>query len=97
MDLVDFGRFFGSLLVTLGLLGAGVAALRRFGPQLGIAMAGQGGRALPRRVEVVESRLLDPRRRLVVARFDGRDHLILIGAQSEQVIASGPAQQEEGV
>ena len=33
MDLIDFGRYAGALFVTLGLMGAAVLALKRFGPR----------------------------------------------------------------
>lgn len=87
MDLVDFGRYVGALLVTLALLGLFLAALKRFGPTLGIerlARASGGSR----RLAVVESLMLDPRRRLVLIRADGREHLLLLGATGETVVES---------
>ncbi len=87
MDFVDFGRYAGGLLVTLGLLAIALVALRRFGPgmQLGAPSAPN------RRVTLVENRMVDAKRRIIVARFAGHDHLILLGAASEQLIASAQA------
>jgi hypothetical protein len=44
-----------------------------------------------RRLTVVESLMLDPRRRLVLIRADGREHLLLLGATSETVVESRAA------
>ncbi len=64
-----------ALAVTLGLFGAGVYAMRRFGP------AGLLKFTPPseRRLAIVESLNLDPHRRLVVVRFDQTERLILLG------------------
>lgn len=93
MDLLDFGRYVGALLMTLGLLLAGLAALRRWGGRLPLAITQPaGGASAPvRRITVLESRMLDAKRRLVVTRFAGRDHLILLGASGETLIAAEPA------
>jgi flagellar biogenesis protein FliO len=93
MDLIDFGRYVGALFVTLGLMVLAFWAFRRFGPRLGLDRAGAGAVG-PRRVEVVESRMLDARRRLVVARFAGREHLLLLGQQNDVVVASAEAAPE---
>ncbi len=92
MDIVDYARYAGALLFTLGLLGLGFLVLRRFGPHLGATMTD----ARARRVNIVESRLIDARRRLVVIRFGDREHLVLLGASGEQLIASetAPSQDE---
>lgn len=91
MDIVDYARYAGALLFTLGLLGLGFLVLRRFGPHLGATMTDPRAR----RVHIVESRLIDARRRLVVARFGDREHLILLGAAGEQLIASEAASFED--
>jgi len=90
-------RYLGALFFTLALLGLFLVALRRFGPLLGLerfglARAGGGGR----RLQVVEAIVLDARRRLVIVRADGREHLLLLGAASESVIESRDAHDPEG-
>jgi flagellar protein FliO/FliZ len=64
-----------ALAVTLGLFGAGVYAMRRFGPAglLKFTPPAQ------RRLAIVESLNLDPNRRLVLVRFDQTERLLLLG------------------
>ncbi|MCG8442287.1 MAG: flagellar biosynthetic protein FliO [Caulobacterales bacterium] len=90
MDVLDFGRYAGGLLVTLALLTAAYVGLRRFAPALSGGAIGAFGAMAARatKVEVVQTTALDARRRLTVVRFDGREHLILLGAQGETVVAS---------
>ena len=86
MDVLDFARYVGALFVTLGLLGGAYFAVRRFG--LGPLAALAPAAVRPGLVAVLQTTPLDARRRLTVVRFDGRDHLILLGAQSEMLVAS---------
>ena len=76
MQFGELIRMFAALAVTLGLFGLGVVALRRFGPDLIKRMQGARGE---RRLALVESLVLDPQRRLVLVRLDGRERLILLG------------------
>ena len=46
----------------------------------------QPGVAGPRRLKVLESLMLDPRRRLVVVRFDDREHLLLLSPTGDSAI-----------
>ena len=64
-----------ALAVTLGLFGAGVWAMRRFGPR-GLLKYTP---AAERRLAVVESLTLDAGRRLVLVRLDRQERLILLG------------------
>lgn len=56
-----------------------LAALAR---RSGLAAAARPGR----RLAVIETVSLDPRRRLVLARCDGAEALLLIGGESDQVV-----------
>lgn len=76
MDLADFLRAVFALALTLGLVGLGAVALRRFGPD---ALARLSAQKKVRRLTVVESLVLDPTRRLVLVACDGRERLILLG------------------
>jgi flagellar protein FliO/FliZ len=93
LDLIDFTRYVGALLVTLALLLGFLVAVKRFGPTLGLERLGLGRGAAggPRRLQVVESLMLDPRRRLVLVRADGQEHLLLLGATDETVVESREA------
>jgi flagellar protein FliO/FliZ len=46
------------------------------------------GKNREKRLELVESLGLDLRRRLVVVRWDGREHLLLLGASQDIVVAA---------
>ena len=64
-----------ALAVTLGLFGAGVYLMRRFGPSGLLKFTPPS----ERRLAIVESLNLDPNRRLVLVRFDQTERLILLG------------------
>jgi flagellar protein FliO/FliZ len=76
MNFADFARAAFALVLTLGLIGLGAVALRRYGPS---ALARFGGPAKERRLAVVESLVLDPARRLVIVSCDGKERLLLLG------------------
>jgi flagellar protein FliO/FliZ len=77
-----------ALIATLALIGLAAYAARRFGML-------QPGEASPaRRLKIVESLMLDPRRRLVVVRFDDRDHLILLSPAGDRPVADVAAKPE---
>jgi flagellar protein FliO/FliZ len=72
--------------VVFGLIAAFGFALKRIGAK-GLRMPGMAGRA-SRRMEVVETLPLDVRRRLVIVRCDGEEHLLLLGANHDIVIGN---------
>ncbi|HEY9235850.1 MULTISPECIES: flagellar biosynthetic protein FliO [Phenylobacterium] len=76
MDLAEFLRAVFALALTLGLVGLGAVALRRFGPDV---LARFQVVKKERRLAVVETLVLDPSRRLVVVSFDGEEKLLLLG------------------
>lgn len=76
MDLASFARAVFALGVTLGLLGLAAWAFRRFGPD---AVARLSAQRRERRLQVIESLLLDPQRRLVLVREGTSQHLLLLG------------------
>ncbi|MBV9541017.1 MAG: FliO/MopB family protein [Alphaproteobacteria bacterium] len=83
MDVMDFARYIGALVLVLGLVGAAGLAARRFG---------LGSLVKPvstRRLAVVEMLSIAPRQRLLIVRRDGVEHLILSGPEGTSVIESG--------
>ena len=76
MDLAEILRAVFALALTLGLVGLGAVALRRFGPDV---LARFQVAKKERRLAVVETLVLDPSRRLVVVSFDGEEKLLLLG------------------
>ncbi len=86
MDMDVYLRFILALVFVLALI-AGVGwAARRYG--VGGRLIGQGA---GRRLAVVETAVVDAKRRLALVRRDGVEHLILMGGPADQVIESGIA------
>jgi flagellar protein FliO/FliZ len=82
MDIADYLRFIFAFGFVLGLIALCAYGVRRFGLVPGAAGIGRA----EKRMRIVESLSLDPRRRLVLVRRDGVEHLILLGASGETVV-----------
>lgn len=89
VDFFQLAKVLFALIATLALL-AGVAWGAR---RLGMLRPGREGE---RRLKISESMMLDPRRRLVIVRCDGREHLLLLGAGGDRVVAHMDAKAEVG-
>jgi flagellar protein FliO/FliZ len=83
MDLIDFGRYLGALLLVLGLLGAAALGTRRFG------LPGIVKGTSTRRLALVETLMVGPRHKLFLLRRDGLEHLVLMGPQGASVVETG--------
>lgn len=87
MELLDthqLMKFIAALLFVLSLMGLLALAMRRIN---------HGGTVMPlarRRLKVVETLPLDPRRKLAIVRCDDREHLLILGTNTETVIESVP-------
>lgn len=79
----SYPRYVVSLIFVLGLIGLFAWLLRRFGPPSRLRGPGK------RRLSIVEILPVDARRRLVLLRRDGKEHLILIGQTRDLVIEAG--------
>ena len=75
MSFADVLRMMAALAVTLGLGGLVLVLVRRFAPLAVLRLRAPADR----RLSLVESLMLDPQRRLVLVRCDGREHLLLLG------------------
>lgn len=99
MEMSDYLRTVSALVLVLGLILGLLWLLRRIGVP-GMVLARQASR----RLSVVESLALDSRRRLVLVRRDGREHLLLLGAAADLVVeasidngaALAPDQEDKG-
>ncbi len=82
MEAWDWVRALLALGATVGLIGVAGYGARRFNwlP----TMAGGPGK----RLSVIESLPLDPRRRLILVRCDGLDHLLLLSPHGDRAIAA---------
>lgn len=85
MGLEGYARFALALVFVLALIGLAAGVARRFG--FGTPMV--KGRRDGRRLALVEVMAIDARRRLVLLRRDGTEHLVLLGAGSEVVVETG--------
>ena len=82
MNFLDLARAIFGLAFTLGLIGLAAYAARRYAPQLMAKLNAQRGE---RRMQVVETLVLDPARRLVLVRIDEEERLILLGEGRELI------------
>lgn len=89
MEPISYLRFITSLVLVLGLILAVLWAVRRWGPGMGSALARPGAKGRRRRLAMVETMMVDNRRRLVLVRRDGREHLLLIGGTQDVVVETG--------
>jgi flagellar protein FliO/FliZ len=85
MDMTAYMKFVAALVFVIGLIAAFAWIMRRFGPRGMTAQHGKRGR----RLAVVEVAPIDARRRLVLVRRDGVEHLLLLGATHDLVVEAG--------
>jgi flagellar protein FliO/FliZ len=83
MDPISVAKMLAALVFTLALIGGAAFLARRFG-MLDMAPRKPGAE---KRMRVVESLMLDPRRRLVLVRVDAHDHLLLLSPGADVAIA----------
>lgn len=82
MDILDYMRFLGALVLIVGLIGGAAWAAKRFG--LAPKVTGGNGR-----IGIVAVQSLDARRKLVLVRRDDHEHLLVLGPTSETVVETG--------
>ncbi|WP_374599388.1 FliO/MopB family protein [Brevundimonas sp.] len=78
-----------ALAFTLGIIGLAAWAARRYAPQLLARLSADRG---PRRMQVVETLVLDPARRLVLVRIDNEERLLVLGEGRELIEPRGSDQ-----
>jgi flagellar protein FliO/FliZ len=76
MDIFLLIRAGAALAITLGLVGLAGVALRKWGPD---ALSRVSALRKDRRMQVVETLVLDPTRRLVLFTLDGEERLLMLG------------------
>jgi flagellar protein FliO/FliZ len=91
MDTVDLPRFILAFMVVLGLIGLLAFVLKRYD---GIAKKLLHDKTGSGRLEVVEMRPLDSKRKLALVRRDGVEHLLLLADGRETVVESGIKRDE---
>jgi flagellar protein FliO/FliZ len=83
LEFTQLMRFAAALVFVLALMAGLALVMRRLG---------EGRHTLPprqRRLKIIETLPLDSRRRLVLLRRDGREHLVILGHNADTVIESG--------
>ncbi len=85
MEFSVYFRFLLALVFVLGLIGLIAWAARRFGLLRGTVRPRNG----QRRLEVIETAAIDSKRRLMLVRRDGTEHLLLLGINGDLVIERG--------
>ncbi|HSR55266.1 MAG TPA: flagellar biosynthetic protein FliO [Alphaproteobacteria bacterium] len=85
MDYANYVQFILALIFVLALIGLLAWAYRRFvlGQRSGLGPRGAS------RLQIIEFRNIDAKRRLVLLKRDDVEHLVLLGPNSETVIESG--------
>jgi flagellar protein FliO/FliZ len=81
-----YAKAIGALVFVLGMIAGAAWLARRFGAAGGAMM-----RRSKRRLGLIEALPLDGRRRLLLIRRDGVEHLLLVGGGGDLVIESGLA------
>jgi len=92
MSLDAYGRFLLALIFVVALILVIAWLARRFG--LGGRFVAAGA---TRRLAILEVLPLDGKRRLVLLKRDGVEHLVLLGQQSDLVIERGSAGEFPGM
>ncbi len=85
MEFDTYFRFLAGRVFVLALIGLLTWLVRRFGPVRRV-LRPRGGQ---RRLAIVEVAPIDAKRRLVLVRRDGTEHLIMLGATSDLLIETG--------
>ena len=88
MNLFDLARAIFGLVFVLGLIGLVAWAARRYAPQLLARLSAERGE---RRMQLVETLVLDPARRLVLVRVDNEERLLILGEGRELIEPRGEA------
>lgn len=82
MNFLDLARAVFGLAFTLGIIGLCAWAARRYAPQLMARLQADRGE---RRLQVIETLVLDPARRLVLVRVDDEERLLILGEGRELI------------
>ena len=87
-DIIDMGsyvKFMGALAFVLGLILMATWVVKRFGLVQGVP---QNRLRKDRRIKIIESQMLDTRRRVVLLQHDDTEHLVLLGPNNDVVLGA---------
>ena len=82
LEAIHYLKFLLALLFVLGLIGGFAIIAKR----AGLGNRGPIIRGKSKRLSIIETMALDPKRRVILVQCDDSEFLLLIGANGEQVI-----------
>ena len=82
LESINYLKFLFALLFVIGLIG-GFGLLAK---KMGLGNRGPIVRGTSKRLSIVETMALDPKRRVVLIQCDDNQHLLLLGTNSEHTI-----------
>ena len=90
MEIYDYIKFVAALVFVLGLMGGFALVLKRIGlGNVGVTPSDK------RRLKIVEILPLDARRKALILRRDGVEHLVILGPSGETVVETNINKPEE--
>lgn len=84
LNLTDYIKFVFAFVFVLALIALATVAARRFG----FGLPSNPRNSAERRLGILESMNVDGKRRLILIRRDGTEHLLLLGPSTELVVES---------
>ena len=84
LETINYFKFVLALLFVLGLIGGFAIIAKR----AGLGNRGPMVRNKSKRLSIIETMALDPKRRVVLMQFDNIEHLLLLGTNNEQIIGN---------
>lgn len=88
MDTVDPVRILVSFILVVGLIGGLAVLLKYMAASKKWPLKGMTHNSDDSRIQIIETRYLDPRRKIVLVRRDDVEHVLLLADGREQVIES---------
>lgn len=89
METAELLKFAAALLFVLGLMGGLALIMRKFGSNHPFTVPHK------RRLKVLEVLTLDPKRKAVLLKRDDKEHLVILGANSELLVESDIESQQD--
>lgn len=90
MTVLDLFNALLALLLVLGLIGGLYWLVRRFGGSMTMLPARSTGR-----ITIIDQKMLDPRRKLIVVRVGNTEHSLLLGPNRDVHLGSNPVSEKD--
>ena len=87
LEAINYLKFLFALLFVIGLIGGLALLAKRFG----LGNRGPTSKSKTKRLSILETLPLDPKRRVMLIKCDDQEHMVLIGPNNEQTLSvTGP-------